>query len=134
MSASRTKYRQAAIAYLIYGLIYLSGAVYLMETGMTTRSGAIFYGLGVLFILVIPPLIWKGIRWFTRLIAFLLAFRIAGLIRLMLNDEGEVVPLPWGGELPMLYGTAVFALVATVTCTMLVRAAWDQEKTTREAA
>ena len=33
------KYHQAAVTYLIYGLIYWSGGFYLIKTGLSEQSG-----------------------------------------------------------------------------------------------
>jgi hypothetical protein len=59
----------------------------------------------------------------------LVGIRVAGLIRVMVNSTGETVPLPWGAELPMAYGAAVFMVVAAVACAMLIRAGWSREAT-----
>lgn len=124
------KYHQAAITYLIYGLIYWGGGLYLIETGLSQQSGTAWFIIGALFILLFPPLIWNGARsnilkWFTRLLAVFLVVRLAGLVRVILNDAGAPAPLPWGGEIPLVYGTVVFLLVAAVACWMLARAGWN---------
>ena len=38
-----------------------------------------------------------------------------------------LAPLPWGGEMPLVYGAVAFMLVAAVTCWMLSRAGWNIE-------
>ena len=126
------KYRQAAVTYLIYGLIYWGGGLYLIETGISAQSGTAWFIIGALFILAFPPLIWNGARskilkWFTRLLAVFLVVRIIGLIRVILNDQGTMVPMPWGGEAMIIYGALAFILVAAVTCFMLTRAGWNVE-------
>jgi hypothetical protein len=124
------KYRQAALTYLIYGLIYWGGGFYLIETGISRQSGVAWFIVGGLFILLFPPLIWHGARrktltWFTRLLAVFVLIRVFGLARVILNDEGTAVPLPWGGAMPLAYGAVVFLLIAAGTCYMLARAGWN---------
>lgn len=115
------------MTYLVYGLVYLAGAVYIAEVGLSERaaSGLVWFLIGALFVLVFPVLIWKGYKWFTRILAVLVLVRIIGLVRILFDDAGEVVPMPWGTGLPMAYGAAVFLLIAAVTCFMLARAGWD---------
>ena len=86
--------------------------------------------IGALFILIFPPLIWFGskskiLKWFTRLLAIFLVVRLIGLLNIIIKDEGMMVPLPWGGEIALVYGAAAFMLVAAVACWMLARAGWD---------
>lgn len=124
--ATRTqRYHQAAITYLIYGLIYLSGAVYLAETDVVARSGLVWFLVGLVFVLVLPPLIWKEFKWVTRILAVLVFVRVAGLVRVIASHAGETVPLPGGPVLSMQYGAAAFLVVAVVTGAMLIRAGWD---------
>lgn len=126
---SRTqKYHQAAITYCVYGVVYLSGAVYLAESGVVARSGWVWFVIGLVFLLVIPPLIWRGYMWFTRVIAVMVAVRIIGLMRLILNDDGATVPLPGGGAVSMVAGAVVFLIVAMAACAMLVRAGWSRSE------
>lgn len=124
MATREQRYHQAAITYLVYGLMYLSGAVYLAEVGFVRGSSWVWFLVGVVFVLVLPPLIWKGFTWFTRLLAVLVAVRVVGLIRVILHDDGARVPLPWSGTIPLTLGAAIFALVAAGTCAMLIRAGW----------
>ena len=124
------KYHQAAVTYLVYGLIYWGGGFYLIETGISQQSGAAWFVIGGLFIVLFPPLIWYGgrskiLKWFTRLLAVFLVVRLIGLLRVILNDDGVMVPLPWGGEIALVYGAAAFMLVAAVACWMLARAGFQ---------
>lgn len=124
--ATRTqKYQQAALSYLIYGLVYLSGAVYLARMDVVARSGWVWFFVGTAFILVLPPLIWYEFKWVTRILAVLVLVRVVGLGRTVVRVGGETVPLPWGGSLPMQYGAVAFLLVAAGTGAMLIRAGWD---------
>ena len=128
MTTPAQKYHQAALAYLVYGLLYLSGALYLVSAGASERSGTVWFVVGAAMVVVIPILIWRGYKWFTRVMAVLLGVRVVGLIRVLLDAAGETVPLPWGGDLPRVYGAVVFMIVAAATCWMLVRAGWNVGK------
>ena len=126
------KYRQAAVTYLIYGLIYWGGGLYLIEMDISEQSGTAWFIIGALFILIFPPLIWNGARskilkWFVRLLAVFLVVRLIGLLRIIITDDGSAAPLPWGGEVPLVYGAIAFLLVAAVACGMLARAGWNIE-------
>jgi len=129
MASKGEKYRQAAIAYLIYGLIYLGGAIYMAQVGVADRGmkgGAGWFLLGGLFIIAFPWLIFKGFKWFTRALVLLLLVRIGGLVKVITGPQAwKAVPMPGGWEMPMAVGAALFLLVAAVTCYMLARAAWD---------
>lgn len=119
-----TKYHQAALTYLGYGLVYWLGGFYLIEAGVSEQDGVLWLVIGAVFVLVFPLLIWNGYTWFTRILAVLVLVRIGGLVHVMATDAGATVPLPWGGALRMVYGAAVFLVVAAITCFMLVRAGW----------
>ncbi|MBI3988142.1 MAG: hypothetical protein HY347_00850 [candidate division NC10 bacterium] len=130
MATREEKYRQAALAYLIYGLIYLVGALYLAHVGVAERAvrggSSGWFLLGGLFVIAFPWLIFKGFKWFTRALVLLLLLRIGGLIKVIVGPEGgKPVPMPGGWEMPMALGAAIFLLVAAATCYMLARAAWD---------
>lgn len=124
MAPREQRYRQAAVTYLIYGLIYLGGAVYLAAVDAVARSGWAWFAVGAAFILVLPPLIWFQYKWVTRILAILVGVRILGLVRTTVALENEAVRLPWGGDLRMRYGALVFLVVAIATVVMLVRAGW----------
>ncbi|MBI4639747.1 MAG: hypothetical protein HY731_03585 [Candidatus Tectomicrobia bacterium] len=144
------KYRQAALTYLIYGLIYMGGAIYITWIGAAARAmreGAyIWFALGSLLIVIFPWLIAKrweiairtypeemrtrervvfSQKWFACLLALLLLVRIWGLIKVMIESGSHRVPMPWGAELPLIYGAIGFLIITALTCYMLLRAVWD---------
>ncbi len=130
MATRQEKFRQAALSYLTYGCLYLAGAMYIAVTGIagraiTARSGAIWFGVGTILIILFPWLISKGYVWFTRLLVFLVLLRVVGVARVMITPTISVVPLPGGMELSMRTGAAFFLLVTFGTGYMLARAAWD---------
>lgn len=120
-----TKYRQAATGYFIYGLIYLAGAIYLSTREEGPQDGWIWFGVGAAMVVVFPMLIWKELKWVTRILALLVAVRVLGLIRLMIGGGSRLIEMPWGGELPMLYGASAFLIIAAIECYLLIRAGWN---------
>lgn len=131
MPTTRTeKYHQAAITYFIYGLLYLAGAVYLARMDVVDRSGWAWFLVGSIFVLGLPPLIWYGFKWVTRILALLVFVRVAGLIRTIITDDGTTIALPWSGTLPIRIGAFAFLIIAAVTGAMLARAGWEWESTT----
>ena len=138
MATGDARFRHAAVAYLVYGVVYLGGAVYLAghgigARGMTgTAGGILWFVLGTLFIVVFPWAIAKGARrtgylWFTRILTLLVAFRAFGVGQVALKPTIPTVPLPGGEEIPMATGAWVFFLVTLATMVMLARAAWGRE-------
>ena len=128
---STERYRQAAITYLIYGILYLGGATYIAAIGMTRRgfdgpAGYAFFAVGLLFVILFPILIWRGNIWLTRILSILIGYRVFESFRIVLGDSDKMVPLPWGGEISMQAGTGVFLTVALVTMGMLIRAGWSK--------
>ena len=137
MASRDARFKHAALAYLIYGIIYLAGAVYLARMGigargMTgSRAGIIWFFLGALFIVVFPWLISKGAQgrgylWFTRILTLLVAFRAFGVGQVMIGPTVPAVPLPGGGELSMSAGAALFFIITLATAAILARAAWGR--------
>jgi len=139
VTARETKFRQAAVTYLVYGLVYLAGATYLTAIGLGARGAERPGGawlviftlvLGTLFVVVFPWLIARGGRhrgylWFTRVLAAFLVLRAAGVARVAWAPTVASVPLPGGGGISMALGAAVFALIALFTAYMVARAGWD---------
>lgn len=137
MASRDARFKQAALAYLIYGIIYLGGAVYLAWVGVGARgmtgtsAGIIWFLLGALFIVVFPWLISKGAQgrgylWFTRVLTLLVAFRAFVVGQVMIAPTVPAVPLPGGGELSMSAGAALFFIITLATVAMLARAAWSR--------
>jgi hypothetical protein len=138
VGAREIRFRQAAIAYLVYGILYLGGAVYLVGQGMGVRGmaggrpGVVWFVLGTLFVVVFPWLIAKGPEgrgylWFTRILTLLVAYRAFEVARVALSPKAAAVPLPGGGEVSMATGAGLFLLVTLGTMVMLARAAWSRD-------
>jgi hypothetical protein len=125
MDVSARKYKQAAFGYLVYGVIYLAGAIYLGRIGKGPDGTAWWYVIGAAMAFGFPYLIWKRLKWVTRLLAMLVLVRVIGLIRIAVRAGTEQVPLPWGGEIATSHGAIVFMLIAAATCLLLARAGWQ---------
>lgn len=123
--ARSRKYRQAAAGYFIYGLIYLLGAMHLSGVGEGPDAGVVWFLIGAAMVVAFPILIWLELKWVTRVLAFLVAIRVLGLIRVVARDADAGIELPWGGEIRLIYGAIIFAVIAATECYMLVRAGWD---------
>ncbi len=129
MATREERFKQAAWAYLAYGIVYWVGGVYLATRGLGIGRGTIWFVLGAIFILLFPWLIARGHRgrgylWFCRILTLLVAFRAFGVGRVMLAPTVPTVPLPGGIEIPMILGAAIFFLITLATAAMLARAAW----------
>ena len=143
------RFRTAALAYLAYGAVYYVGGLYLIYQGVGVMGGGLTGGrrgsfmfwsiAGLVPLLLIPYLIAARRRWFerwvfsrrdfTRLVAFMLAFRAlkVGEIAFMKGD-GAAVAAPCGGVLVTFQtGAAVFLLVTFGALVMVARAAWTHE-------
>ena len=117
---------QAAIGYLVYGLIYLAGAIYLGRIGKGPDGTVLWYLIGAAMAFGFPYLIWKRFKWMTRVLAVLVLVRVIGLVRIAARAESDPVPLPWGGEIATSHGAIVFMLIAVLTCILLARAGWQR--------
>jgi hypothetical protein len=126
MDPQARRYQQAAVGYLIYGLIYLAGAVYLGRIGMGPGGTVWWYVLGAVMALGFPYLIWRRLKWVTRVLAVLVLVRVVGLARIAVRSDAGPLPLPWGGEIAMSLGATIFALIALATCGLLARAGWPR--------
>lgn len=129
MATREEKFKQAAWTYFAYGVIYWLGGLYLAIRGIAIGRGAIWFVLGILFIVVFPWLISRGPRgngylWFTRILTLLVAYRAFEVGRVALAPKFRQVQLPGGGEIPMALGAGIFFLVTLATAAMLARAGW----------
>lgn len=139
MTPRETRFRQAAVAYFVYGVLYMAGAIYLASQGIGTQrmtglaGGIVWFVLGTLFIVVFPWFIAKGPQasgylWFTRILTLLVAFRAFGVGQVALRPTIPTVPLPGGGEVSMALGAWVFFLITLGTMVMLARASWSRQR------
>lgn len=135
MATREEKFKQAAWAYFIYGVIYWLGGLYLATHGIALGRVRVWFVLGAIILVLFPWLITRGHRgksylWFCRILTVLVAFRAFGVGRVMLSPMISSVPLAGGGELPMSLGAGVFFLITLATGAMLARAAWAPSTST----
>ncbi|MGH7391680.1 MAG: hypothetical protein ACREM3_19815 [Candidatus Rokuibacteriota bacterium] len=140
--AARDPFRIAACAYLVYGIVYLIGGLYLVSHGVGVAggrtSGAIGpamlrWGLiGAIPLIGIPLLLsrpwsrlggWVSRRTFAWLVSLLLALRAFKVGEFALRG-GAGVPAPWGGEISFRAGATVFLVVTLMALGFVLRAAW----------
>ena len=137
------RYRDAARAYLAYGIVYWIGGAYLALQGVGVRGsmaepGLTWIVLGLVFVVLIPYLLLRPRRWFerwvlsrrdfARILALLMAVRAWHVLRVVLRPETASVAAPWGGEITFRAGGAVFFLVTVVALLFVAVAAWSGDQ------
>ena len=137
------RYRDAARAYLAYGIVYWIGGAYLAMQGIGVRGsmsapGLTWIGLGLVFVVVIPYLLSRPRRWFerwvlsrrdfARILTLLMAVRAWYVLRVALRPETASVAAPWGGEITFRAGAGVFFLVTVVAMLFVAVAAWSADQ------
>ena len=138
------RFRDAARAYLVYGIVYWIGGVWLAFHGVGVRGafagrGILWLVLGLIFVIAIPYLLRRprvsferwvlGRRDFARILTLFMALRAWAVLRVALRAETASVAAPWGGEITFRAGAAVFFIVTIVAALFVAVAAWspDQE-------
>jgi len=134
-------YRAAARAYVVYGLVYLAGGLYLISqgvgtmgaptTGATTRTMLRWGVIGLIPLVVIPWLLSRPWSWlgglasrrvFAGIVALLLAVRAVKVGEVALRG-GASVAAPWGGQVSFQAGAIVFLVVTLAALAFVARAA-----------
>ncbi|OGL19878.1 MAG: hypothetical protein A3F92_06930 [Candidatus Rokubacteria bacterium RIFCSPLOWO2_12_FULL_71_22] len=139
MSRHDARFRQAAWAYLTYGVIYWFTALWLQLTVFPVRGRLLlWFGVGAVIALGVPWLLLRPRRWFerwilsrrdfTRILAVLVALRAVYVARLAVSG-GEALRMPsfGGGVPPGTAGAWLMAVTAAATAAMLIRAGWQDE-------
>ena len=138
------RYRDAARGYLLYGVVYYAGGLYLLWHGVGVMgsmegrriSTLTFWALaGLVPMLLIPYLLHARPPWFerwvlsgrdfARIVALFLAFRAYKIGLVAAHDHGGSVPAPWGGSITFRAGAVVFFVITVVALIAVVRAAWS---------
>jgi hypothetical protein len=134
------RFRTAARAYFVYGVVYwLGGAwLYLHEVGRGSAASIGWIVLGALLVVVIPFLLRRRRRWFerwiltrrdfARILTVLLGLRLLVVARVVFRSGSAIVAAPWGGVITYQAGGAAFLVVTLVTLVLLARAAWGPEE------
>ena len=140
------RFRLAARAYFLYGVVYWIGGLYLLAHGVGVMGGTdapraytlAFWALvGLVPMLVIPYLLvarrWWFERWvlsrrdFARVVAVLLAIRAWKVAGVAVHHGGATIDAPWGGTVSFQAGAAVFLVVTVAALAAVARAAWAGE-------
>lgn len=140
---SARRFGAAARAYLVYGVCYYVGGLYMLWHGVGVAGSMegrridalLFWAIvGLVPMLLIPYLIARPRalfeRWvlsrrdFTRIVALFLLFRAYKVGQIVLHHHGGSVPAPWGGAISFQVGAAVFTLVTLYALVMVAWAAW----------
>ena len=137
------RYRDAARAYLAYGIVYWIGGAWLVLQGIGVRGtmaapGVTWIVLGLVFVVAIPYLLRRPRPWFerwvlsrrdfARVLTVLMAVRAWHVLRVVLRPETATVAAPWGGEVTFRAGAAVFFLVTVVALLFVAVAAWSGDQ------
>lgn len=137
-------FRLAARAYLVYGVIYWLGGVYLAWHGVGVRggrmmqAGIVWIVAGLVLVIGIPYLLAARRAWFerwvlsrrdfARVLSLLMAFRAWEVLKVALRAETATVPAPWGGVVSFKLGAAVFFVVTIAALVCVARAAWGRQQ------
>ncbi len=118
-------YRRAAVAYALYGALYLGGAVAALDED---RKGVFFgfvpwwsfYAVGGLILAIFPVLLWKEYKWVARI--------------LCLGPAAKALVLFWRIGLGVQGGEgidpfqALFALTAVAAASLMAWAGWNDQR------
>ena len=110
---------QAAIAYAVYGVVYLVGAIFELDNDrMRDFWGGIpwwvFYVVGTLFLVGFPFLIWRGLKWLIWPLCGLTGFKAFWLCWIQGRRVSAGDAIDWY--------QVFFVVVAVVACVLLYRA------------
>ena len=137
------RFRDAARAYLVYGVIYWIGGVWLAFHGVGVRGdlagrGMLWLVLGLVFVVGIPYLLRRPRPWFerwflgrrdfARILTLFMAIRAWAVLRVALRSETASVAAPWGGDVTFRAGAAVFFIVTIVAALFVAVAAWSPDQ------
>jgi hypothetical protein len=145
-SSSDDRFRTAARAYFVYGVVYAVGGIWLVMQGVGVpgyvtgprRAGYVAFWIvvSVTMLLLIPFLLRKRRPWFerwilsrrdfARILSLFMAWRAGEVLRRAIRPEGASVAAPWGGTVSFQAGATVFFLVTVVALFFVARAAWTE--------
>lgn len=139
-TGNQKRFAQAAIAYLIYGLLYEGFAALRiwegrLPLGVPTSMTASYLIIGGLIMLLVPYFVYRGYRRFTQLVAFLVGLRAIALIGIL---GGFHLPFFYEREpffLKKMSTDAVYVaalLITLVTLFFLGRAGWNLKGSRRD--
>jgi hypothetical protein len=138
-SDADARFRLAAGAYLVYGVVYwLGGAwLWLHDVGRGTPASLVWIALGAALVVAVPYVLLRRRVWFERwilsrrdfgrILAVLMVFRVLAVLRIVVRSETAVVAAPWGGLVSYRAGGTVFMLVTLIALVLVGRAAWARD-------
>ena len=133
------RFRSAARAYFIYGVVYLVGGfwLWLHDVGRGSLWSVVWILGGASLVVLIPFLLRRPRRWFerwilsrrdfARLVVLFMAVRVLAVSRVVFRSETATVAAPWGGLITYRLGGMVFLVVTLVALVLVARAAWAEE-------
>ena len=133
------RFRSAARAYFVYGVIYLLGGVWLWlhDVGRGSVWSVVWILGGASLVVLIPFLLRRPRRWFerwilrrrdfARLVVLFMAVRVLAVSRVVFRSETATVAAPWGGLITYRLGGMVFLVVTLAALVLVARAAWHEE-------
>ena len=137
------RFRDAARAYFVYGVVYWLGGAWLALHGVGVRGeladvGLLWILLGLVFVVAIPYLLRRPRPWFerwvlgrrdfARILTLFMAVRAWAVLRVVLRADTATVAAPWGGEITFRTGAAVFFIVTIVAALFVAVAAWSTDQ------
>src|SRR5437870_12356597 len=133
------RFRLAARAYLVYGVVYWLGGFYLATQGVGVRggrlmqAGVVWIVLGLVLVVLIPYLLAQRRAWFerwilsrrdfARVLTAFMAVRAWHVLKVALRPDTATVAAPWGGEVTFSVGAIVFVIVTVTALLVLALAA-----------
>jgi len=137
MGPSDARFKQAAFAYLVYGVIYWAGGLYLQMQGLgPNRYVAVWFTIGGAIVLLFPYLLSRNVVWFdrwvlsrrdfARILTALVLFRAIEVGRIALKGGPARMPALGGGVFPTEAGAWTFFIITLATAAILARAAWGR--------
>ena len=133
------RFRIAARAYFIYGVVYLLGGLWLWlhDVGRGFAWSVVWILGGASLVVLIPFLLRRPRPWFerwilsrrdfARLVVLFMVLRVLAVGRVVFRGETATVAAPWGGPMSYRLGGMVFLVVTLVALVLVARAAWDEE-------
>ena len=138
-AALEDRFRAAARAYFVYGIVYLVGGVWLWlhDVGRAFAGSWAFILGGATLVVLIPFLLRRPRPWFerwilsrrdfARIVVLSMVLRVVAVARVVVRSEAATVVTPWGGQISYRLGGVVFLIVTVVALVLVARAAWSEE-------
>ena len=140
------RFRTAAQAYFLYGLVYAIGGIWLVlngvgvpgyATGGRRAAYVAFWVAASLVILLLVPFLLRRRRvWFerwilsrrdfARVLTLFMAVRAWEVLKVARRAGTPSVPAPWGGDVSFQAGAIVFLVVTVAALLCVARAAWTE--------